>query len=278
MELNSLYPVIALGFTALFFAVVIFFVDYKFKVEENPLIEEVTAILPGANCGACGFPGCKGFAEALVNKTNNNKMCPVANKETVEQIGKLLGAELSAGNKTVALVRCNGHKDNSKTYIEYQGISSCAFLNTVTTGLNDCRFSCLRQGDCVEVCQFNAIKLDPITSIPVVDNHLCTGCGMCASTCPRNIISMITPADIDNIVYVSCSSKDRGNIAKAACNVACIGCGKCVKTCKFDAITLADNLATINNEKCTMCYDCVNVCPTGAILIKKEGQINVNIA
>ena len=248
-------------------AVVLYFVAQKFKVFEDPRIDDVEAMLPGANCGGCGYAGCRAMADALVNAEDISVLyCPVGGNDSMATIAHFLGKAAVAKEAQVAVVRCQGKPEHRAKVNRYDGASSCAIMASLYSGDSGCQYGCLGLGDCVAVCNFGAISIDPITTLPVVNDGLCTACGACVKACPKFIIELRKKAPKDRKIFVSCVSIDKGAVAKRACSVACIGCGKCVKVCPFDAITLKDNLAYIDVQKCKLCRKCVAVCPTGAIV------------
>lgn len=262
-----LYSFLSLGVVALLFATIIFFVDKQFKVVEDPRIDEVQEVLPGANCGGCGYPGCRGFAEAVVKAGNMDALfCPVGGNEVAKRVASIMGVEVKEKAPSVAVVRCNGTYQNAPQKVKYEGVSSCAYANILFHGESGCPYGCLGCGDCVEACTFDAIYMNKETGLPVVIEEKCTACGACVKACPRSIIELRNKGPKGKRIYVSCVNKEKGAIARKNCSVACIGCGKCVKVCPHDAITLSDNLAYIDYEKCKLCRKCVSECPTGAIL------------
>lgn len=262
-----LYSLLALGGVAFLFATVIFFVEKKFKVIEDPRIDEIQEILPGANCGGCGFAGCRNFAEAIVKAGNMDALfCPVGGNEVSKKAATVLGIEVKEKAPQVAVVRCNGSFANAPQKSKYEGATSCSFAHTLFSGESGCPYGCLGCGDCVAACTFDAIYMNPQTGLPVVIEDKCTSCGACVKACPRSIIELRNKGPKGKRIFVSCINKEKGAIARKNCSVACIGCGKCVKTCPHDSITLNDNLAYIDYQKCKLCRKCVTDCPTGAIL------------
>ena len=223
------------------------------------------SILPGANCGGCGKPGCRGFAEATVKATSlDGLFCPVGGAETMTKVAAALGMEVTVQTPQIAVVRCNGTCDHRQRTSQYDGYKSCAIEHSLYRGETDCTFGCLGCGDCVTACPFDAIHMDE-NGLPVVSEEKCVACGACVKACPRNIIELRNKGVKDRRVFVCCVNKDKGNISRKACTAACIGCGKCVKECPFEAITLENNLAYIDFRKCRLCRKCVSVCPTHAI-------------
>ena len=265
-----LIAVIVLGAIALIAAIVLYAVSKKFAVQEDPRIGQVVELLPGANCGGCGFAGCAGMADALVKGADlgsiDGLMCPVGGADVMGQVADLLGMAVANTDPMVAVVRCNGTCEHRPRIVEYDGLHSCQAVNATCAGETGCGFGCLGCGDCGAACQFGAITMDEETGLPVVDEEKCTACGACAKACPRHIIELRKKGPKGRRVYVQCVNKDKGAVAKKACAVACIGCGKCQKVCNFDAITVENNVAYIDFNKCRMCTKCVDECPTGALV------------
>ncbi|HBZ35739.1 MAG TPA: ferredoxin [Rikenellaceae bacterium] len=262
-----LFTILSLTILGLLLALILYFVAQKFKVEEDPRIDEVQAILPGANCGGCGYAGCRAFAESCVRASNlDNHFCPVGGNDVMKQIAGYLGMEVAEKNPQIAVVRCNGSYDNRPKINFYDGYPSCAVMSSLYAGDTSCRYGCLGLGDCEQACQFDAIKVNVETGLPEVDESKCTGCGACVKACPKMIIELRSRGIKNRRIFVSCVNKDKGGIAKKACTVACIGCTKCQKVCAFDAITISSNLAYIDYNKCKLCRKCVQECPTNSIL------------
>jgi Na+-translocating ferredoxin:NAD+ oxidoreductase RNF subunit RnfB len=265
-----LIAVCVLGLIGLASAIVLFVVSHKFAVHEDPRIAQVSDVLPQANCGGCGYPGCSGFASACVKAADEGslegKFCPVGGQPVMEQVAGILGLTVEATAPKVAVVRCNGTCENRPRQAQYDGAKSCRAQQMTGMGETGCGYGCLGCGDCVSKCQFDAIHMNPETGLPEVDEEKCTACGACAKACPRGIIEIRLKGPKGRRVIVLCNNKDKGAIANKACKASCIGCGKCVKVCeKFEAITLENNLAYIDAEKCKMCRKCEEACPKGAI-------------
>lgn len=265
-----LIAVLVLGAIALIAALVLFGVSKKFAVEEDPRLAQVLECLPGANCGGCGFAGCSGMAGALVKGADGGSIegltCPVGGADVMGKVADLLGMAVANTDPMVAVVRCNGSCENRPHIAEYDGLHTCAAMNSCGAGETGCGFGCLGCGDCVRACQFGAIHINMETGLPEVDEEKCTACGGCVKACPRHIIELRKKGPKGRRVYVQCVNKDKGAVARKACKSACIGCGKCEKACRFDAITIEHNLSYIDFNKCRMCTKCVDECPTGAIV------------
>lgn len=266
--MNSIIiALIVLGALGLLFGIIIFFVGQKFKVIEDPLIDEVAEMLPGANCGGCGLAGCRAFAEALVKaKSFDGLSCPVGGNALVADIAPLLGVEAVEKDPEIAVVRCNGTFENAKAKIKYDGPTTCTFAHNLFSGESGCPHSCLGLGDCVVSCTFDAIFIDEKTGLPVVSEDKCVACGACVKACPRSIIELRPKGKKSKRIYVQCVNREKGAVSRKNCSVACIGCGKCVKICPHDAITMENNLAYIDATKCKLCRKCVPECPTNAII------------
>ncbi len=267
MIYSILYSAMLLSSIGVVAAVVLFVVSKKFYVYEDPLIAEVDEVLPAANCGGCGSPGCKAFAEKLVQTDDISELfCPVGGNDVMKQVANILGKEVAEKDPTVAVVRCQGACEVRPKTTEYQGPKSCAISSLIYSGETDCQYGCLGDGDCVQVCKFDAMYMDEDTGLPVIITDKCTSCGACVDACPRHIIEMRPRNKRDLKIFVGCLNEDKGGIARKACQVACIGCSKCEDVCQKDAITMNNNLAYIDPALCTLCRKCVEVCPTDSII------------
>lgn len=262
--LLTVITLVAIGAAA---AIILYFVAQRFKVFEDPRIDEVEESLPAANCGGCGYAGCRNFAEALVKSDDWDGMfCPVGGNETMSKAAALLGKEAVEQAPKVAVVRCNGTPEFRPRLNIYNGAPTCTIIHSLYMGESGCPHGCLGEGDCVAVCDFDAIHMDPITRLPVVYDEKCTACGACVDACPRNIIELRKKNKKDRKIFVSCINQEKGAVAKKNCSVACIGCSKCFKVCPHEAIVMENNLAFIDSDKCKLCRKCVPECPTAAIL------------
>lgn len=266
MSASLIWTVVILTCLGLLLAVLLYLLAKKFKVDEDPRIDDVEKTMPGANCGGCGFAGCRAFAEAAVKAdTLDGVFCPVGGNDVMKKVAAILGREVKDKAPMVAVVRCNGTCEFRPKTNVYDGISSCKVKAALYAGDTACAYGCLGCGDCVSACEFGALSMDPETGLPVVDESKCTSCGACVKACPKNLIELRAKGPRGMRVYVSCMNHDKGPVAKKACAASCIGCGLCAKTCTHNAISLADNLAYIDFEKCKLCRECEAVCPTGAI-------------
>jgi Na+-translocating ferredoxin:NAD+ oxidoreductase RNF subunit RnfB len=236
----------------------------KFYVPTDPKIEEIDRVLPQANCGACGFPGCKPFATAVAKGDAETNGCPVGGQETAVAVGRVMGLEVAAGESdpVVAVVYCAGGTHNASDRMSYAGPTDCRALALLGGGQKDCSFACVGLGTCELECPFDAIHMNEYM-LPVVDYTRCTGCNICAEVCPKNVIDMVP---ISQDFHIVCSSHDKGKITKSVCTVGCIACNKCVKVCPTKSITISDDLAVIDYKTCENCGDCVEVCPTDIIV------------
>ena len=261
-----LFTILTLCALGILSAVILYFVARKFRVEEDPRIDEVEKMLPGANCGGCGFAGCRGMADALVKRDDiSDLFCPVGGGDCMKAIASYLGKAAAEKQPEVATVRCGGTCAKRPRTNAYDGAKSCAVAASLYVGETGCAYGCLGYGDCVAACAFDAIRMNPETGLPEVDPDKCTACGACVKACPKKVIELRKKWPKNRAVYVSCVSKDKGAVVMKACKAGCIGCGKCVKVCAFGAITVENNLAYIDPQKCKLCRKCVNECPTGAI-------------
>jgi Na+-translocating ferredoxin:NAD+ oxidoreductase subunit B len=267
MSITIIYTIITLSAIGTSAAVVLYFVSQKFKVYEDPRIDEVEGALPAANCGGCGYAGCRAFAEACVKASDLGDLhCPVGGNDTMAVVAGVLGLEPVKKDARVAFIRCNGTCDHRPKTSTFDGATTCAIASSVYSGETDCQWGCLGYGDCFDVCEFDAIDLRSDLGVPRIIDDKCVACGACVDACPKDLIELRKKFPKDRKVVVACRNTDKGGVARKACAVACIGCSKCEKECKFDAIRIENNLAFIDSDKCKLCRKCVPVCPTGSII------------
>ena len=226
-----------------------------FGVESDPRIEQVTEMLPGANCGGCGKAGCADFAKALVAGERTPDGCPVNSDEAIKQIAAFLGISTGSGEKQVAVIFCGGDQNRTKSGLLYNGVADCISANLVSGGPKGCTYGCLGMASCAKICPFHAIEM--LDGLAVVHDELCTGCGQCVEVCPRHLIRL-TPKSVSLHVY--CSSPDKGPNKKKVCDVACIGCRKCVKAAEEGQMEINGFLARVNYSN-----------PPGEGLVEKAG-------
>jgi len=259
--------VLVLGGIGAIGAIILYIVSKKFEVYTDPRIAQVEEVLPAVNCGGCGYPGCSGFAAACVGASSLDGLnCPVGGQDTMEKVASILGMKAEKTDPLVAVVRCNGTCENRLQTSYYDGAASCSIAASLYSGTTDCSYGCLGLGDCVNVCLFDAIQINPETHLPEVDEDKCTSCGACVKACPKVLIQLRKKGPKSRRIYVNCMNKDKGAVARKACKVACIACKKCEKACAFDAITIENNLAYIDDDKCRLCRKCVDECPTLSIV------------
>lgn len=265
MTTTIIFTIVCLAALGLLFSVVLYFVAQKFKVEEDPRIDIVEAILPGANCGGCGNAGCRAFAEKVVKAPSvEGFFCPVGGNPVMAKVAAALGQEAVEKDPMVAVVRCNGTSEHRAKVNRFDGYASCKVMSSLYSGDTGCKYGCLGLGDCVAACKFDAIHINE-RGIAEVDESKCTACGACAKACPKGVIELRSKGKNGRRVCVSCINKDKGAVTRKACAVGCIGCGKCAKVCPFEAITVENNVAYIDFTKCKLCRKCVAECPTKAI-------------
>lgn len=267
MTTTIIFTILSLSLLGAVAAVALYFVAQRFKVFEDPRIDIVEAELPAANCGGCGYAGCRNFAETLVkSETFDGLFCPVGGNETMSRIAGMLGREAIKQDPRIAVLRCNGTCENRPRTSRYDGVQSCTIASALYSGETGCQYGCHGFGDCVAVCNFDALQMDPVTGLPIVNDEKCTACGACVKACPRNLFELRKRWKGEKKIYVACMNEDKGGVAKKNCAVACIGCTKCFKVCPHEAIVMKNNLAFIDSDKCKLCRKCAPECPTNSII------------
>lgn len=257
--------VLSLGGLGLFFGVLLTAISKKFHVEIDPKIKEIEDVLPGANCGGCGYPGCAGYAEAVVNEGVAPTLCAPGGESTAKKIAEILGITVKAKEKYIARLLCHGGSNRAKERYIYEGITDCRAVKLLNSH-KECAFGCFGFGNCAAVCPFDAITMSD-EDLPEIDPEKCTACGACVTECPQNLLILFPEA---KAVYVRCSNHEAGKFAMKACEVPCIACGMCVRNCPIDgAIEIKDNLAVQNTELCINCGLCATVCPKNAIFDRR---------
>ena len=251
-----------LGILGLIFGLLLGATGRAFAVDCNPKIGEVREILPGANCGACGYPGCDGYAAAVADSGCDVNLCAVGGPAVAAKIGAIMGVEAQQGARMVAAMACQGAWNHCADKAQYEGIADCVAASLVNAGTKACAFACLGLGTCERACPFDAIHIDPLKKIAVVDEQKCQACKKCVSACPQHVLTM-RPAG--RSVNVGCHNPGKGMELKEKCDVACIACEACVKACAFDALHMEGNNPVVDYEKCVGCMACADACPTGAM-------------
>lgn len=252
--------IILVAVIAIIAGVLLSFASVVFAVPVNELAVKVREVLPGANCGACGFAGCDDYAAALADGRAELGLCAPGGKDVAAECGEILGKSVSNMVRKAALVHCNGVCENSPTKYDYDGVDSCQAVKLMFSGDGSCAYGCLGKGDCAKACPEKAIVLHD--NLAMIDQDQCVACGICVKTCPQSIISLVPYNHQTNVL---CMNKDKGAQAMKVCKVSCIGCMKCQKTCQHDAIHVTNFLASIDYDKCVDCGECAAVCPKGAI-------------
>jgi len=265
-----------LGGLALIFGLVLAAASKAFYVEVDPRLEKLNECLPGANCGGCGYPGCGGYAEAVLNGEAPIGKCASGGSECANAMAAIMGVEAGDVVRMVAHVKCNGHRTydkdgnqtgGSKLKGNYEGFKDCLAATKVGgRGPLACKYGCLGFGSCAKVCKYGAIKV--VNGVAQVDRDKCVGCMSCVAACPRGIIA---PVEYDKHVLIACSSHAKGAVTVRGCSQGCIGCSICLKVCPKDAITIDRNLAVIDYSKCDSCGLCAQVCPKKLIVDTMEG-------
>lgn len=231
-------------------------------VPKDERAEAVLEKLPGANCGACGYSGCSGYAAALASGEAKNGLCAPGGEAAAKEIAAVLGIDAGSVEKKVAVVHCLGTYDNTSDKIEYQGVNSCAAAMQLYGGVSSCAFGCVGLGDCAAACPYGAINV--CNGVARVSPELCKACGLCVKTCPKGIISL-EPA---GKAAVFCSSRVKGGETRKVCKAGCIGCMKCTKVCEHGAITVTDFCASVDSSKCVDCGKCTQVCPAHIVKLR----------
>jgi electron transport complex protein RnfB len=231
-----------------------------FAVQKDPLVESVREALPGANCGACGFPGCDGLAAAIASGEAKPNACPVGGAASATAIAQILGVEAEIHVPMVATVICQGADGICKAKYRYEGMRDCRGAALASGGYKACRYACLGLGSCERNCPFGAISMHDGSA--AIDRAKCTGGKTCVAVCPMHVLRM---EPRDRIVAVKCRASEKGKAVRDACLAGCIACGRCARVCPHGAVVLNDNLPAIDYEKCVQCMECAKACPTGAI-------------
>lgn len=263
-----LLPVLFLGIVGAFFGVVLSIASKVFAVEVDPRVAAVRDVLPGANCGACGFPGCDGLAAAIASGEAPVTGCVIGGTETADAVANVMGVNSGNVERNIACVLCQGDCNKAKNKYDYNGLVDCRLIADYQQGVKECNYGCCGGGTCVSVCEFDAIHI--VNGVAVVDKEKCVACMKCINICPKNIIKL---RPYKSKTVVECSALDPGKVVRNNCKVGCIACGLCERNCPKDAIHVENNLASIDYDKCINCGICVSKCPTGAIYCEYPDRV-----
>ena len=263
VPLTTVYiTLIVLAGLGIVFGVALAIVAARFVVKVDPKVEKVRETLPGANCGACGFAGCMGYAEAVAgNPDVAVNLCAPGKSPVADKIAEITGKKAEKVDPKIARVFCQGGNSLSQRKYIYSGVQDCTAAVLAAGGDKSCEYGCLGYATCMRACPFHAITMSP-DNLPIIDKEKCTACGKCVAACPKQVIEL---ALMSKAVVVSCHSRDKGIDVKKKCQVGCIACGICVRTCPVDAIKIDNNFARIDHAKCIVCGLCTKKCPTSAI-------------
>ena len=238
-------------------------------VPKDEKAEDILAMLPGANCGACGFSGCSGYAAALAKGEAKVGLCAPGGADCAAAVSAYLGGGDVDVERKCALVHCLGSYDNTSDKMEYDGIPTCAAASLLAGGITSCQFGCMGLGDCMRACQYGAIEV--CNGLARIDPDRCRGCSMCVAACPKHLITFVP---YKKLAVVRCANCDKGAMTNKVCKIGCIGCMKCEKTCEVDAIHVKDFHAQVDTDKCTGCGKCVEVCPRHCIDLLGANEVS----
>ena len=270
--ITAVYAVLLLSAMGLLIGILLSWASQRFAVDMDPRIEELEEMLPHINCGACGFPGCNGFATGLVGGKAEPDGCPPGGQSVAVKIAAFLGMPTPDPDQArpVIRIKCTGEGDDVVAFnYDYAGLNDCNAQYVLFGGNKGCQYGCIGLGSCVKVCPYDAFEWDD-GRIPKVIDDKCTGCSLCIPACPVDLIEMFTE---DTGTIVLCNSLDIGKTTTSVCKVGCVDCDKCVKVCAYEAIWIENHLAEIDNDKCTDCGLCVDVCPTNCIIEKPRNKV-----
>lgn len=266
-----LIAVIIVGATGLILGLGLAIASIVMAVPVDEKEEAIIAELPGVNCGACGYSGCDGYAQALSKgETDKTNLCVPGGEDVSMKIAEITGLAAGEIKPQAAVVHCDGNCYKCEMKLEYSGVKSCAMAQQLFGGPKNCSYGCIGFGDCVEACLYNAIKI--CNGIARVDTSMCKACGLCVRTCPKSLISMV-PIGVEKAA-VLCKNIEKGAQTRKQCASGCIGCMKCTKACEYDAVHVENNVAKVDYDKCNGCGKCTEVCPVKCITLIKIGEKN----
>ena len=255
-----LIPVLLVSGIGLLAGILLAVASIVMAVPKDEKAEDIRAMLPGANCGACGFSGCDGYAAALAHGEAKVGLCSPGGAECAEKISAYLGVDNASVEAKTALVHCLGSYDNTTDKVVYEGIQTCAAAVMVAGGIASCQYGCMGLGDCMRACQYGAISI--CNGVAKIDPHKCKGCSMCVAACPKHLISFVP---LKSQAVLRCSNCDKGAMTNKVCKIGCIACMKCEKVCEHDAVHVSNFHAKVDPEKCVACGKCVEACPRHCI-------------
>lgn len=258
--MDLLVPILILTSIGLIAAVCLVIISNIMDVPKDEKLEQILEVLPGANCGACGFSGCEGYAKALALGKAEIGLCSPGGKDVSQKLSEILKVEGNFTTPKKAIIRCCTSNNIKNTDLQYQGLKSCAAVSTMSTSSNPCDFGCIGFGDCAKVCQYGAISLKD--GVAKIDPQKCVGCSKCVKTCPKNLITL---TDDKKQAINFCMNTDKGMFTRKACLEGCIGCMMCIKACPEGAISMNQSLAVVDKDKCIGCGKCVAACKIGCI-------------
>jgi electron transport complex protein RnfB len=257
---DILAAVAVVGGVGLLFGIVLAVAAHIFAVQKDERAEKILEVLPGANCGSCGYAGCSAYADAVAKGEAEVNACTVGKGAVASQIADIMGTEAGEVEECIARVMCGGDCASALYKFEYDGIEDCVAAAKFAGGAKKCQSGCLGLGHCANICPFNAIKIED--GVAVVDENLCQACGKCVKSCPKSLIKLVPK---NSKLWVLCSNPETGKFVNQYCKKGCIGCKLCEKACAFDAIHVVDNHAIIDYDKCKNCGACARKCPRGVI-------------
>ena len=252
---HIIFPVFLVSGIGLVAGFVLSVASIIMSVSKDEVTEKIKEVLPGANCGACGYSGCEGYAKALSAGEAKIGLCSPGGKIASEAISKILGVADADVEYKVAVVKCSGINGNTDDKMVYQGVGSCLAANQLYSGPGSCSYGCMGFGDCLKACKYGAITI--CNGVAVIDPQKCVGCSMCTEVCPKGLIETVP---LKKQAVVKCSNCDKGAKTRKVCSVGCIGCMKCAKVCENNAVAIENFVAKVDPEKCTGCGKCVDVC------------------
>ncbi|MCK5075773.1 MAG: Fe-S cluster domain-containing protein [Calditrichia bacterium] len=267
MNIQIVTALITLGSLGLLFGIVLAIASKVFFVKKDPRIEKIDEVLPQVNCGACGYPGCAGYSEGIVNDEADVTLCAPGGSEVIEKIAQIMGLEASAAEPKIAVVRCQGTKENAIDKFEYTGIKECNAASLVSDGHKACEYGCLGFGSCVDSCPFDAMAMKE-NGLPIVFEDKCTGCGNCVEACPKGIMELIPKSQK---VYLGCVNQNKAKAVKSVCSVGCIGCTLCSKPkVTPSGVIIMENNIPLVPAVWEDWQNAVEKCPTDSFVVRGE--------